>query len=251
MSEQRASPTATRIRRNAMKSLESFRITPVAAALFLGGALLSMSACKGHDADDATPADTAAAPAADTTTPPADTAAANDGMAGDTGAMAGADTTATTDTSATDMSGDATAMGPVTDTQFYQQALAGGQKEIDASKLEKAQGSSADAKKVADKLITDHTAMGKKVMAAAGSGVTAPAPDTSTPADLQGKTGKDFDKAWVDMMVSDHEKTIAMFENAAKNASTDAAKKLASDALPTLREHLKAVQDLQAKMGSM
>jgi putative membrane protein len=183
-------------------------------------------------------------PPAATTPPPADT-----------GTMPGAETTAPGGTSPSDMSGamasDAMATGPVTDTQFYQQALTGGQKEIDASNLEKSQGSNADAKKVADKLIADHTAMGKKVMAAAGSGATAPAPDTTTPADLQGKTGKDFDKAWVDMMVSDHQKAIAMFENASKNASTDQAKTLASDALPKLRDHLKAVQDLQTKMSAM
>ena len=228
-----------------MKPLHSLDITPVAAALFLGGALLAVSGCKGHDNADETipPADTAAMPPAATTAPPP----------ADTGAMPGA-TTGPGATSPADMSAmpsDAMATGPVTDTQFYEQALTGGQKEIDASNLEKSQGSNADAKKVADKLIADHTAMGKKVMAAAGSGATAPVPDTTTPADLQGKTGKDFDKAWVDMMVSDHQKAIAMFENAEKNASTDQAKALASAALPTLRDHLKAVQDLQAKMGAM
>lgn len=228
-----------------MKSLQSFSITPVAAAVFLGGALLAVSGCKGHDnAEETTPpADTSAMPPVETTTPaPADAST-----------MPGAETT--TAPSPADMSGamasDAMATGPVTDTQFYQQALTGGQNEIDASKLEKSQGTSADAKKVADKLIADHTAMGKKVLAAAGTGATAPTPDTATPADLEGKTGKDFDKAWVDMMVSDHQKAIAMFENAEKNASTDQAKALASAALPTLRDHLKAVQDLQTKMGAM
>ena len=230
-----------------MKPLQSFSITPVAAALFLGGALLAVSGCKGHDnAEETTPpADTTAMPPAATTAPPP----------ADTGTMPGAETTAPAGTSPSDMSGamasDAMATGPITDTQFYEQALTGGQKEIDASNLEKSQGSNADAKKVADKLIADHTAMGKKVMAAAGSGATAPVPDTTTPADLQGKTGKDFDKAWVDMMVSDHQKAISMFENAEKNASTDRAKALASDALPKLRDHLKAVQDLQTKMGAM
>lgn len=232
-----------------MKPLQSFTITPVAAALFLGGALLAVSGCKGRDnAEETTPpADTTAMP------PPATTMPAPATTTPET-TMPGPATTAGTPTDMSDtgaMASDAMAAGPVTDTQFYQQALTGGQKEIDASKLEKSQGTSADAKKVADKLIADHTAMGKKVMAAAGTAVTAPTPDTATPSDLQGKTGKDFDKAWVDMMVSDHEKAISMFENASKNASTDQAKKMASDALPTLRDHLKAVQDLQTKMGTM
>jgi putative membrane protein len=116
--------------------------------------------------------------------------------------------------------------------------------------MEAKQGSNADAKKLANELVADHTALGKKVKAAAGSGVTPPASDTTAPTDLQGKTGKDLDTAWADMMVSDHQTTIAMFENAANNASTDKAKKLASDALPALRDHLKKSQDLQQKLAS-
>jgi putative membrane protein len=231
-----------------MKALETFRITPVAAAVFVASALLA-SGCNKHT-DDTTPpaaADTATTtpPPADTaTTPPANASVPSDNMASDTGAMSGTDTSAMPPT-------DMAANGPVTDTQFYQDALNGGQNEIDASKMESKSGSSAEAKKLADKLIADHTAMGKKVVAAGGSAVTAPTPGATPPADLQGKTGKDLDKAWVDMMVMDHQKAIAMFENASKNASTDKAKQLATDALPTLRDHLKAVQDLQTKMGSM
>jgi putative membrane protein len=233
-----------------MKTLQSFSITPLAAALFLGGALLAVSGCKGHDADDTTaPANTP--PAASTTAAPADTAAANGGMASDTNAMG---TPAASATTAAPMpataSADAMASGPVSETDFYQQALTGGQKEIDASKMEAKQGSSADAKKLANELVADHTALGKKVQAAAGSGVTPPASDAMATGDLQGKTGKDLDTAWADMMVSDHQKTVAMFENAANNASTDKAKKLASDALPTLRDHLKKSQDLQQKLAS-
>lgn len=233
-----------------MKTLQSFSITPVAAALILGGALLSTSGCKGHDADDtATPANTP--PAATTTAAPADTAAANGGMASDTNAMgtppASATTAAPMPASA---SSDAMATGPISETDFYQQALTGGQKEIDASKMEAKQGSSADAKKLANELVADHTALGKKVQAAAGTGVTPPASEAAGPSDLQGKSGKDLDTAWADMMVSDHQKNIAMFENASNNASTDKAKKLASDALPTLREHLKKAQDLQQKLAS-
>jgi len=232
-----------------MKSLQSFSITPVATALLLGGALLAVSGCKGHDADDTTAANTP--PAASTTTTPADTAAANGGMASDTGAMTpppSASTAAMPASTGTTPSG--MAAGPISDTDFYQQALSGGQKEIDAGKMEAKQGSSADAKKLANELVADHTALGKKVQAAAGSAVTPPASDMTASADLQGKTGKDLDTAWADMMVNDHQKTITLFENASNNASTDQAKKLASDALPTLRDHLKKSQDLQQKLAS-
>jgi rubrerythrin len=51
-------------------------------------------------------------------------------------------------------------------------------------------------------------------------------------------------------MVADHQKDIPMFENAAKNASSAKARKLASDALPVLRDHLKRAQALQTKLAS-
>jgi putative membrane protein len=144
-----------------------------------------------------------------------------------------------------DASAMAAASGPVTDTQFYEQALAGGEKEIAASKLAQKNGG-AKVKDFARMIISDHTKLGDKVKAAAGKDVTAPPPpDTAA---LDGKTGNDFDTAYLDQMVSDHQNAIAMFENASKNASTDKAKKLAGDALPTLRKHLDAAQKLQASM---
>ena len=51
------------------------------------------------------------------------------------------------------------------------------------------------------------------------------------------------------MMVADHEKAIALFENASTNAAGADARKLAADTLPTLREHLQAARDLQGKLG--
>lgn len=236
--------------------LHSFGITPLAAALFLGGTLLAVSGCKKNDnnttADDTTvPADTTP-PASSTSTMPPDTATANgmdSGMAtnaSSANAMAGADTGAMAGAS----SMDALASGPVEDTQFYTQAMMGGQKEIAASQMEQQQGSNADVKKAAKKIESDHKAFGKKVQAAAGSKVTPPAPESASTAALDGKTGADLDKAYVDEMVTDHQKTIAMFENASKNASTPEAKKLAEAGLPTLRDHLKMAQDLQQKLGT-
>lgn len=254
-----------------MKSLESFRTTPLTTAVLLGGILLASAGCNRNAGTDTAPAGTAdtTAPAEttapDTGTAPTDTTAANDTMGSgmdDTtaGNMSSASTAGTTGTSATDMSGasdtaamgtDAAASGPVTATQFYTQALMGGEKEIAASQMESRQGSNAEVRQAATKIASDHTAMGKKVKAAAGSAVTAPSADSSMTASLQGKTGADLDRAYLDMMVTDHQKAIAMFENAAKNASTPEAKKLATEGLPKLRDHLKTVQQLQQKMGSM
>lgn len=145
---------------------------------------------------------------------------------------------------------DATVTGPIQDTDFYRQALDGGRKEVAAATLASANASDAGVKSYADMLVKNHTAMNQQVATAAGQAdAAAPAPDAGATADLQGRTGADFDRAFVDMMVMDHEKTIALFENAAQNASTDQAKSLAQGALPKLRAHLQAARDLQAKLG--
>ena len=234
-----------------MNTLPTYRKTPLATALVVGGALLiGIAGCnrKSDEASENAPAAsaTAAAPepagamAVDTSGmgAPASSASAAANMAGatPTGAEAGMGAPAEV------------ASGPITDTQFFTQAMTGDQKEIATAQMVLGQSPGADVKTLANKIMGDHQAFDKKVQAAAGAGVTPPAGEVDS--SLQGKTGKDLDKAYVDAMVADHEKDIPMFENAAKNASTADARKLASAALPTLRSHLKMAQQLQKKLGA-
>lgn len=230
----------------------TYRITPLAAALVVA---MSLAACNKHESAEDTAAATTPPPATEpAATPPAtpsdNTATAsttgdNTATAGTTGDMNASPTPSTTSADATAMSAGAPASGPITDTDFYQQALSGGEKEIAASKMAE-KSSNAKVKELAKTIIADHTALGDKVKAAAGKSAPTPAtPDTS---ELSGKTGADLDKAYVDMMVSDHQKDIPMFENASKNASTDKAKQLASAALPKLKKHLDMAQKTQASL---
>ena len=238
-----------------MKTLSTFRTSPLAAALVVGGTLLLATVgCKRNEPTETTPAASATAmePAPATTT--ASGMGAEPGaMTDDTGGMATTATTAMPMADATDTGmGTATeteiTSGPITDAQFYAQAMKGDQKEIATGHMVASQSSNADVKRVANKIASDHEAYDKKIQAAAGS--TATVPTGEIDASLQGKTGTDLDKAYADAMVADHQKDITAFENAAKNASTAQARKLASDALPTLRAHLKSAQDLQKKLAS-
>lgn len=240
--------------------LRTKRIAPLALAVLAAVGLLA--GCS-HDNGNADTGDNMAAttPAAPNATTPADTSATTptdttamadtNGMppgttADNASTMPGATPGAATSADASAMAGDnAAASGPVTDAAFYQEALNGGQKEIDASKMAE-KSSDPKVKSLARMIIADHTALGAKVKAAAGANAPTPAaPDLSA---LTGKTGKDLDKAYVDMMVDDHQTDIPKFENASRNASTDQAKKLATNALPTLRKHLDAAQKLQSSM---
>jgi putative membrane protein len=264
-----------------MNTIHALRIAPLAAALLLGGSLLA--GCSKDNAD-APPSDSTAANSPVGNTAPATpgaTTGMDNGMNDTTGgatattsdntAMAdttmapgsamdntaagttvgdmntpGAATPATTSADASAMgAGAAAASGAVTASTFYSEALAGGAEEIAASRLAQKNGGDA-VDEVAAMIIADHTAMADKIKAAAGKAASAPPPaDTAM---LDGKTGADLDRAYADQMVSDHQKAIAMFENASTHASTDEAKKLASAALPKLRKHLEAAQKLQQSL---
>ena len=140
--------------------------------------------------------------------------------------------------------------GPITDTEFYRLAMQSNQKEIAAGNMARDQAEDQEVRDYADMMVTDHTAMNQQVQDAAGTADAAtPAPDPTATAELQGQTGADFDRAYIDMMVMDHQKAVAIFENAAQNASTDEAKTLATNALPKLRDHLQRAQQLQQRLG--
>lgn len=231
-----------------MNTLPTFHKTPLATAVVIGGVLLIGLAGCNRKSDEATEN---APPASATAAAPAPATSAAGAMASDTTGMGTPATSATAGApppEAPGMGATEVTTGPITDTQFYTQAMTGDQKEIATAQMVVGQSTDADVKSLANKIMGDHQAFDKKVQAAAGASVTPPTGEVDS--SLQGKTGKDLDKAYVDAMVADHEKDIPMFENAAKNASTPAARKLASDALPTLRSHLKSAQQLQKKMGA-
>jgi putative membrane protein len=226
-------------------------LTPLAAALVIA---MSLAACNKHENAENTTAATepaattpATPPPTEPATPPPATAPDNTATAGTMGDMNAPATPPTTSADASAMSAGTANTGPITDTTFYQDVLDDGQKEVATSKLAEKNASSKDVKDFAKMLVTDHTALDQKVKAAGGKDVTAPTAPADTSA-VEGKTGKDFDKAYVDAMIADHQKAIAMFENASKNASTDKAKKLASDTLPALHKHLDAAQKLQSSL---
>ena len=214
----------------------------LALAWLVGGALLiGTTACNRNKtaSEDTNPA--AAPPSASTTPAPAPTT--------DTGTMP----TESTTTPPADMgtppaeTAEVTS-GPITDTQFYSQAMTGDQKEIATGQMVASTSTNADVKALAKKIVSDHQSLDTKLKDAAGGAATVSA-GTVDPS-VQGKSGTDLDKAYADAMVADHQKDIPMFENAAKNASSAAARKLASDALPVLRDHLKRAQALQSKLAS-
>jgi len=133
----------------------------------------------------------------------------------------------------------------VKDTKFVKKTAKGGMREVKMAEMAKEQAKSADVKKVAEKIESDHKDANQELMALAEKKGVALSKNEPK---IEKMTGMDFDKEYLAMMVKDHEKDIAAFEEEVNHGEDADVKAWAEKTLPTLKEHLKMVQDAQSKM---
>lgn len=135
---------------------------------------------------------------------------------------------------------------------FITAAAQGGMAEVELGKMAATKATNAEVKKFGQMMVTDHTKLNDEIKALAKKqNVTLPSDigsHKSTVDKLNGKTGADFDKAYVDDMVSGHESVVADFERQANNSTDAEVKALAAKALPGLKKHLETIKAIQAKM---
>jgi putative membrane protein len=65
---------------------------------------------------------------------------------------------------------------------------------------------------------------------------------------LSKKSGADFDKAYVDLMVRDHKEDVNKFEKASGEIQDATLKQWVSSTLPVLKNHLAEAEKLQAQV---
>jgi putative membrane protein len=139
--------------------------------------------------------------------------------------------------------------GSNADIQFYRDALSGGVREITLSRLAMSQSTSVEVNRLASMILNDHGAVDTELRSAGGLAEPRPsAADNTTATELRKMSGALFDRTYLATMERDHLAAIVMFEEASVKAQSSTARDLATAALPKLRQHLLAVQDLQKKM---
>jgi putative membrane protein len=135
------------------------------------------------------------------------------------------------------------------DTEFAQKAAIGGKHEVEGAKFAAGKASSAAVKALANKLVKDHTAANTQLMSLMRKKqITAAAAETPAPEPWRSESGAAFDRAYIDHVIAEHEKDIALFETESTNGGDAELKTWAGQKLPTLREHLKTAQDLKTKL---
>ena len=133
------------------------------------------------------------------------------------------------------------------DADFAVKAADAGMTEVQLGQLAQQKGMAKDVKDFGAMMEKDHTAAGEKLKAlAASKNITLPAaisPDMQKHVDdLQQKSGKDFDKAYINLMVDDHKKVISAFEDESKKGSDADIRAFADSTLHTLRHHLQEAE---------
>jgi putative membrane protein len=132
----------------------------------------------------------------------------------------------------------------VSDKEFLAKAMAGGMAEVQRGQLAEKQASNDRVKEFARRMVKDHTPVNEKLMEMArtmkGAVATGPEGEHKIARDkLSRLSGAEFDRAYMQHLVEDHEKAVALFEAQAKGGMNADLKAFTASALPTLQGHLK------------
>ena len=135
---------------------------------------------------------------------------------------------------------------------FVVNAANGGMMEVELGKIAEDRAANARVKAFGEMMVKDHSEANNNLKGIANSlNIAVPdsvSNDTRKEIDeLKMKKGKDFDKAYVSMMVDDHKKDIAEFRKCADNCSDSTIKNFAATTLPVLEKHLDSIQAIAAK----
>jgi len=139
------------------------------------------------------------------------------------------------------------------DAKFVTTAANDGMAEVAVGKLAQEKAVGKRVKAFADMMVMDHTKAGDELATIAKTkNITLPvAPDADKQKkadDLSKKTGKSFDKAYVDAMVDGHEDAVKLFTDASQNCKDADLKAFATKTLPTLKMHLDSIKAIKANM---
>jgi putative membrane protein len=125
-----------------------------------------------------------------------------------------------------------------------------GMTEVKLGQIAQDKGMSQRIKDFGAMMVKDHTAAGDELKnLAERKNVTLPGTVSNDHQkkidDLNKKSGKDFDKAYIDAMVDGHQSTVNDFEKTSKNTKDADVKAWVDKTLPTLRMHLDSARAIK------
>ncbi|HEX2250829.1 MAG TPA: DUF4142 domain-containing protein [Gemmatimonadales bacterium] len=133
--------------------------------------------------------------------------------------------------------------------------------EIQLSNLATRKASAPGVKQIAQKLATDHTrnreqlrALAKQLkvnLVPAQGGSVSAADSVAMPSDLEGKSGAEFDRAFIEHEIEDHQTNIQRIETQLlPTAESQQIKEYLGKTLTEMKGHLASLQQVRQQLGS-
>jgi putative membrane protein len=135
------------------------------------------------------------------------------------------------------------------DATFMKKAAIGGMMEVDAGKMA-LKSTNTKVKAFAEQMVADHTKANNELKAIAAKKKVLlpeayPAEEKAHLDMMKSMTGTDFDKHYIEMMVTDHDKTIALFNTGAASADNEVSA-FAKKTLPVIKGHFEKAKTIKA-----
>ena len=139
------------------------------------------------------------------------------------------------------------------DREFVVEAASGGLMEVELGKLAATNAASPEVKKFAAQMVSDHSAANEELKTlAASKNITIPAAPGEDHMkhinDLREKKGADFDKAYMSLMVDDHQEDVNKFEEEGNNGNDAEIKAFAAGKVATLKQHHEMAKTINDKL---
>lgn len=143
----------------------------------------------------------------------------------------------------------ASAWADMSPQDFVDRASASGMAEIETARMALEQGTSAEVKNFAEKMIKDHTAANEdlKEIATRKQLELSDSPDAMNKAKamiLELREGENFDEAYARNQVNAHEQAVELYREAAEGVRDEDLQAYAKEKLSTLEEHLEMARRL-------
>lgn len=141
-----------------------------------------------------------------------------------------------------------------TDATHIREAVSGNAAEVELGRLAGSRAADDDVKEFAERMVTDHEAMGRQwATLARTSRVTVTAGRDPAAAQtverLESLSGTAFDRAYMTEMVRHHEQELVRLQQVATSASSPEVRRLAAAGQTTVREHASLARQVASQVG--
>ena len=141
-----------------------------------------------------------------------------------------------------------------TDRNFISKAVEDNREEVELGKLAQGKASSDAVKQLGQRMIEDHSAANQDLLQLAenkGMKLQDKAPKADREMERLAKLqGPEFDREYVRAMVKDHKQDVAEFRRMHSGAVDPNLKAWVDKTLPTIEDHLKTIEGIQAQMAA-